>query len=462
MEQRIGQFIAALRNSGVRISLAETIDAFKAIDQLGVQDREVFRTMLRTTLVKDKAELPTFDKLFPLFFQGLEPPPMDHPSEDMTPEEAAMIAQALRQFSDQMRQMMERLMNGKPLSRQELEALGAQFNLDKATDLRYQKWMANRMAQALQFPEVRQALEELMQMLSEMGMDAERLEELRQMMQSNQQSMMDQINQHVGQRIAENISKQERQEKADGLLNRPFEMLTEDDMRILRQEVKRLAAALRTRLALRLKRARSGQLDVKSTLRANLKHGNVPIQLKHRDQTLKPKIVVICDLSTSMRHISELMLGFLYSIQDQMSKTHAFAFIDHLEYISSHFQGKQPHEAIPDILKLMPSGHYNTDLGYSLENFSDTYLDMVDHRTTFIVVGDGRNNYNDPQIELFRDIARRSRATIWLNPEAMNQWGRGDSDMLKYAPLCGKVFQVNNLNQLCVAVDSLLLGSSSG
>jgi uncharacterized protein len=457
MDKRIVQFIVALRNSGVRVSLAESIDAFKAIDQLGVQDRDIFRTTLRTTLVKDKSDLPTFDELFPLFFQSVEPPAMDKPSEEMTPEEAEMIAKALREFSDQLREMLEKLMEGKPLSKEELEALEQQLNMDEVTDLRHQKWMANRMAQAMQFPEVREALEELMQMLAEMGMDPDRLEELRQIMQGNQQSLEEQLNQHVGQRIAENISKQERQEKADGLLNRPFEMLSEDDMRTLRQEVKRLAAALRTRLALRLKRARTGQLDVKSTLRANLKHGNVPIDLKHRDQIMKPKIVVICDLSTSMRHISELMLGFLYSVQDQISKTHAFAFIDHLEYISVYFQGKQPHEAIPEILKSMPSGHYNTNLGYSLENFSHTYMDMVDKRTTFIVVGDGRNNYNDPQLEIFKDIARRSRNTIWLNPEEMNQWGRGDSDMLKYAPLCGKVFQVTNLNQLSEAVDSLLI-----
>jgi uncharacterized protein len=458
MDKRIVQFIVALRNSGVRVSLAETIDAFKAIDQLGVKDRDIFRTTLRTTLVKDKSDLPTFDELFPLFFQGVEPPSMENPSQEMTPEEAEMIAQALREFSEQLREMLEKLMQGQPLSKEELEALEQQLNMDEATDLRHQKWMANRMAQAMQFPEVREALEELMQMLAEMGMDPDRVDELRQIMQANQQSLEDQINQHVGQRIAENISKQERQEKADGLLNRPFEMLTEDDMRTLRQEVKRLAAALRTRLALRLKRANNGNLDVKGTLRANLKHGNVPIDLKHRDQILKPKIVVICDLSTSMRHVSELMLGFLYSVQDQVSKTHAFAFIDHLEYISTYFQGKQPHEAIPEVLKLMPSGHYNTNLGYSLENFSDTYLDMVDHRTTFIIVGDGRNNYNDPQLEIFKDIARRSRSTIWLNPEDKNQWGRGDSDMLKYAQLCGKVFQVTNLNQLSTAVDSLLLG----
>ena len=108
-------------------------------------------------------------------------------------------------------------------------------------------------------------------------------------------------------------------------------------MRALRQEVRRLAAALRTRLALRLKRARSGQLDLKATMRANLKHGSVPIELRHRDHTKKPKLVVICDISTSMRYCSELMLSLIYAIQDQISKTHAFTFIDHLEYVSPHF-----------------------------------------------------------------------------------------------------------------------------
>ncbi|MEN4042856.1 MAG: VWA domain-containing protein [Anaerolineaceae bacterium] len=460
MEKRIAQFVAALRNRGVRVSLAETIDAFKAIDQLGVQDRIVFQTTLRTTLVKNKADIPAFDELFALFFKGLEPPPLDNPAEDLTQEEAAMIAQALRNFSERLRQMLEKLMNGERLSQEALEALDQQFNIDRVTDPRMQKWLANRMARAMQFPEVREAIDNLLQMLIQLGMDAQRVDELRQAMYANQQSLEDQLKQHIGQRIAQNISKQERQEKSDGLVNQPFDTLTENDMRILRQEVRRLAAALRTRLALRLKRARSGQLDVKSTLRANLKHGNVPVDLKLRDRMLKPKIVILCDLSTSMRHISELMLGFLYAVQDHISKTHAFAYIDHLEYISIYFQGKQPHEAIPEILKQMPSGHYNTDLGYSLENFMSAYLNLIDNRTTFIVVGDGRNNYNDPRLKLFEDIARRSRIAIWLNPEIMHDWGQGDSDMLKYAPLCGKVFQVNNLSQLSAAVDSLLIGGA--
>jgi glyoxylase-like metal-dependent hydrolase (beta-lactamase superfamily II) len=127
----------------------------------------------------------------------------------------------------------------------------------------------------------------------------------------------------------------------DELMNRPFNALSDKDMDILRKEVRRLAQMLRSRVALRQKRAKTGQLDAKATIRANLKHNSVPIELKHRDRTLKPKLVVICDISTSMRPASELMLSLLYALQDQISKTHAFAFIDRLEYISPDFSGKE-------------------------------------------------------------------------------------------------------------------------
>ena len=130
------------------------------------------------------------------------------------------------------------------------------------------------------------------------------------------------------------------------------------------------SAILRTRIALRQKRAKTGQLDAKATIRANLKHESVPIEIKHREHTLKPKLVVICDVSTSMRYCSELMLSFLFALQGQVSKTHAFAFIDHLEYISEDFNGANADEAITSVLWRMPSGHYNTDLGTSLDSFT--------------------------------------------------------------------------------------------
>jgi uncharacterized protein with von Willebrand factor type A (vWA) domain len=210
-------------------------------------------------------------------------------------------------------------------------------------------------------------------------------------------------------------------------------------------------------VALRQKRAKSGQLDAKGTIRANLKHGSVPIELKYRDRTLKPKLVVICDISTSMRYVSELMLSLLYHMQDLISKTHAFAFISNLEYISPDFSGQEAEAAVAHVLERLPAGYYNTDLGNSLADFQRGHLDIIDGRTTFIVVGDGRNNYNDPRLDLFNTMARRSRRTIWINPEAPALWGSGDSDMLKYAPGCDAVLQAGNLAQLAAAVDRLLL-----
>jgi uncharacterized protein with von Willebrand factor type A (vWA) domain len=243
---------------------------------------------------------------------------------------------------------------------------------------------------------------------------------------------------------------------AQDLLNRPFGALTDKELDLLRKEVRRLANVLRTRIALRQKRAKTGALDAKATIRANLKHGSVPIDIRHHDRTLKPRLVAICDVSTSMRSCSEFMLSLIFALQDQISKTHAFAFIDHLEYITPDLSIHDSNQAVKQVLDRMPSGYYNTDLGYTLEMFASQRLDLVDSRTTFIVVGDGRNNYNNPRLDIFRQLARRARRTIWLNPEPATLWGTGDSDMLKYAPECGVILQVANLAQLAAAVDKLL------
>lgn len=456
MESRILQLIAALRASGVRVSLAESAEAFSAVDIMGIQDREHFRLSLRATLIKDLKDIPTFEKLFPLFFGSGQPPTMGgNPSDEMTPEEAQMWAEAMRQFAENLRQRMERLMNGEPLTKSELEALGQLVGLNQADDLNYQNWMAQRMIRAMAFPEVQKAMKELMERLAQMGMSRERIQQIREMIQQNMQAMREQINQFAGERIAENLSERPRSDNVNGLMNRPFEALSDADKKLLQREVKKLAAALRTRIALRQKRAKNGQMDPKATIRANLKYHGVPMEIKHKDKVRKPKIVVICDVSTSMRFCSELMLSFLFALQGQVRKTHAFAFIDHLESISEDFSGSNADEAIQSVLWRMPSGHYNTDLGWSLNDFQSEYMDTLNSGTTLLIVGDGRNNYNDPRLDIFSMMSRRSTRTIWLNPEPPHLW-HGDSDMHKYAPLCSDVLKVSNLRELAEAVDDLM------
>jgi len=317
--------------------------------------------------------------------------------------------------------------------------------------------MAQRMMRAMGFREVQEAMREMMKTLSQLGMSKERIGQLREMIQANQQALQEQLRQYAGQRIADNMGEAPPEEdNVDNLLNRPFGALSDSDMTKLRKEVKRLANRLRSRISLRQKRAKTGQLDAKATIRTNLRHGGVPFQIKHRDQRLKPKLVVICDISTSMRHCSELMMSLAHALQDLISKTHAFTFIDHLEYITPDFTGRDADEAIAQVLVRMPPGYYSTDLGYSLKNFAHKYMDMLDHRTTLIIVGDGRNNYNDPQLGIFKEMKRRSRRTIWINPEPPVLWNNGDSDMLQYAPICDDVLLAATLGELITAFDDLL------
>ncbi|MFL7871315.1 MAG: VWA domain-containing protein, partial [Anaerolineales bacterium] len=387
-----------------------------------------------------------------------QPPAMGgNPMDNLTPEEAQMLADALRQMAKNLRQRVERLMNGEQLSRSELEALAKMVGLNQSDDLRHQNWMAQRMMRAMAFPEVRQAMQELMEQLQQMGMSSERIQQIRERIKQNMQGMEQQINQFAGERIAENLSQRPPSEGVDGLMNRPFHALSDADKKALQREVQRLAAALRTRIALRQKRAKSGQLDPKATIRANLKYQGVPMELRHRDRTRKPRLVVICDISTSMRFCSELMLSFLFALQGQVRKTHAFAFIDHLEYISGDFNGSNADEAIAGVLLRMPPGYYSTDLGWSLNDFQNDFMDTLNGQTTLIVVGDGRNNYNDPRLDIFSIMSRRAARTIWLNPEPPHLW-HGDSDMTKYAPLCNDVLKVGNLRELAEAVDTLMAG----
>ena len=445
-----------MRSGGVRISLAESADAFRAVDLLGVQSREEFRLSLRSTLVKDAIRLPVFDELFPVFFDSGDAPDMQNLMDDMTPEEAEMWAEMMRQYSEQLRKMMEKLLKGEQMSQQELEQLGQLTGLNRTNDMKMRDWMTQRMMRALQFSEVQKAFKEMMELMKQMGMSKQRLEQMRGLIQQNMKGIEEQLQQFAGQRIAENMANEKPDDSIDNLMDKPFTALNDRDMDKLRKEVRRLANRLRSRIALRQKRAKTGQLDPKATIRSNLRFGGTPFEIKHRDHRLKPKLVVICDISTSMRHCAELMLGLVYQLQDLVTKTHAFAFIDHLEYVSPDFASNEPNAAIGEVLIRMPPGHYSTDLGYALRQFDDNYRGTLDSRTTLIIVGDGRNNYNNPRLDVFSDMARRARRTIWINPEPPMLWTSGDSDMLQYAPVCDNVVMAATLAELTAAVDHLL------
>ncbi len=457
MEERITKFVAALRAAGVRVSLAESEDAWRAIRHMGVMDRNRFRWALRATLVKDASGLPIFEELFPLYF-GVDQPPMMDPQDGMSQEERDMLQQAMDDLAGELQQLLNWLLNGRQPSQEELEELAQQAGIDRATSTSQAERYARRMQRLLHWEQLQELLELLWELLAEQGMDPEKIQQLKERVAQNMEALEKQLEQFAGQAIGEQTVEeyQKRPPSVDELMERPFELLNEEEMRLLRDEVRRLAARLRSHAALRQKRGQDGRLDAKSTIRANLRYGGVPMELHYRTRRLRPKLVTLLDVSTSMRQVTEFFLWLLYELQDQIQKARSFAYIDHLEEVSQDLATLRPDEAMQSITTKLPPGHYNTDFGASLREFEAEHMDAIDFRTTVIVLGDGRNNLQDPALDTFSDLGRRSRRIIWMNPEYPAQWGTGDSDMLEYAPLCNEVYQVRNLAQLAAAVDRML------
>ncbi|NOG51858.1 MAG: hypothetical protein HND48_22315 [Chloroflexi bacterium] len=140
-------FIRALRAAGVRISLAESQDAMKGADVMGVTALDPFKAAMRTTLVKERRDHYLFDYFFPLFFSS-NVPPMQNIPENLSQQEQQMLQQALQSLAGQMqalKDLMRQLLEGKPFDSDQLGEMGEKAGLNDAQDMRQRSWFERRM-----------------------------------------------------------------------------------------------------------------------------------------------------------------------------------------------------------------------------------------------------------------------------------------------------------------------------
>ena len=57
-------FVQVLRRHRLRVSPAESLDALRGLEQVGLGERAVVRDTLRATLIKDQEDVEAFDRLF--------------------------------------------------------------------------------------------------------------------------------------------------------------------------------------------------------------------------------------------------------------------------------------------------------------------------------------------------------------------------------------------------------------
>jgi len=227
----------------------------------------------------------------------------------------------------------------------------------------------------------------------------------------------------------------------------------------MREVIEQLVRRLKDTLGRRHARKRRGVLDVKKTLRRAAGYQGIPMELFFRNRPpRKAKIVTLCDVSGSVWSAARFMLNMLYSLQECFTQVRSFVFVAGLDEVTNIFEDHEINQAIEKILKEADI-EYNaaTDYGLTFRQFKKKYMDILNKKTTLIIIGDGRSNYSNPEEQILDAMRERSRRVIWLNPETPYFWYTGDSEMRTYQAYYHEVRPCQNLNQLLDFIKSLIL-----
>ena len=213
---------------------------------------------------------------------------------------------------------------------------------------------------------------------------------------------------------------------------------------------RRLAERPKSRLTRKRKVRRRGVLSVRRTLRKNLSTGGFPARLVFRSKRPeRPEILVLCDVSDSVRNVSRLMLQFVYTLQELYARVRSFVFVSEIGEVTHLFK-KMDVAAAVDLATAsrVINVAANSNYGHAFKMFHSTWLGSVTRRSTVIVIGDGRTNYNPPNAWVLGEVKRKARRVIWLCPEDPGSWGFGDSEMPLYARHCTRVEVVKSVDDL--------------
>ena len=465
MEARIVEFARLLRQNGVRVSPAEAADAVRAAALAGVGDRDVFRAALRATLVKRGADAPLFDRLFPLYFSGLsrvlealERSVLRDLEESgaLEGDELTMAALTLTRLSPRLSPLARAALAGDVAFLARLlrgAALTIDFSgLEASTQLGF---YGRRMLAGAGGAGLGAELDSFPRALAEEGLDPARVELVAERVRRALATVED-----AARRYAELEREARAERRREGaLVSRGFTSLTRDEIVRTEAAVRRLAERLRDRLARRERSRRRGTLNVRRTLRRNMAWGGVPARLAFRSRhRARPDVVVLCDVSDSVRHVSRLMLLFVHTLQSLFSRVRSFVFVSDLGEVTDAFRSERDVARAADLATAgrAVSLAGNSNYGRALVSFHRRYIGAITSRTTVLVIGDGRSNYLAPESWVLREIRRRARRVLWICPEERWAWGSGDSEMPLYAAQVDRVAVATRVSDLEAIAEALV------
>ena len=456
VDRHVG-FVHALREAGLPVSLAEGLDAARALQVIDLGDRESLRAAYAATLVKKPAYRPGFDVLFDLWFpptiSGLETLRNKEPATAANKEQGeAPVAELRQRLAELLAQGGEADAEMREFARE----MVARFGRQQAGPGR-QNWFSYSVLRALSPETLMAGLLRSVLLGQERGGLAEKT--ARQRITTATRKFEELVAADVRRRIAED-SGVERIAKAavrPPLDQIDFLRVTKADLSRLRREVHPLARRLATRLVIKQRHGRKGRLDFRRTMRASLQSGGVPLVTHYRPpRPHKPELVILCDTSDSVSSFAHFTLLLTYALREQFTKVRAFGFVDTVDEITKFFvPGADVVEAMTRLTAEADMTRFGrTNYGHSFERFTERYGDAIGPRTSLLILGDARSNYQPPALDTLKRLAGGARHAYWLNPEPLQQWDTGDSLATSYGTVV-PMRECRNVAQLAAFIEDL-------
>jgi uncharacterized protein with von Willebrand factor type A (vWA) domain len=394
------RFVGQLRNAGVRISIAETLDAMSAILAAGLA-RTPMREALAATLIKDEDDRRVFDTLFATFFQSVRIPSDDDRRKPGS--ESSLAPGAGRVESESIRSV------GKD---QKPAPLAVKANVEPRTE---QETQSNEESEEPRDGEAEREDPEQGENRAEESPEA------------------------GDEQLEGTVSGRDAQRRK--IERTPFERYSDLEFDEARDALGPIARRFRARLSRRLRMAKSGRLDFRRTIRASIQRGGALSDLRFRAR--RPRhidLVILADISGSVHYSSTLMLEMIAGAAKFFRRVRSFVFIDRLA--EAGFE--QKHLVMTPALDL----YARSDFGRVLGELWMRRRELLNRATVLIIMGDGRNNRRPARADLLREMGRLCRAVIWLIPEEHERWGTGDSAIFQYAREVSALVPSRNLREL--------------
>lgn len=500
MDKVINKFAGLLRQHGVRISPAETIDALRALGELPISDRTAVKAALAGTLVKDIRDIPVFEDLFEKFFRLEDLIPHHHhdhhhhhgddrsaettkltmseePSDTDDPSHSHETPSGIADLFDPEDLAVSYSIH-KEAGKTDISALSDQLILSENQDALSQaldKMSTQINVRSLKNPgmpgelatgdpaatlDAELSVGAMMEQLS--GEVGELDEELVKHLRDQVDGMIDRLPELL-QKYLEKLMAQGREMHvhSDEVAPAYRTSFTEEERQQMEELLRRLGRKINGALSSRRSSSHKGRINIAKTMRHNLKYQGLPFNpiLTNRKED-RPRLVVLADVSLSVRNTARFALHLVHNLQSLFSNVRTFAFVSELEEVTEYFE----HSGLEEVLGMIFGGEVldvdaNSNYGLALETFYQNYLSSVNHRTTVLVLGDGRGNGNPPNAWVLEEIGRRARQLIWFTPEQKAFWHMGGGDMPEYADLCDRVEVVRSLEQFDGVVDDMVTGA---